>query len=208
MVHVSAMLLESEFVFESIARIDRLLSESGNAIHSVRQKDPVPMNGGRGRQLISNVDADAVSFDGFDSGAVDLAVEPPAIGDKAGRKLMIGDFLGDEVIDFHAIDDFPGKGSAAGCNDRIIVLARLAGRQVLRQGGLVGLNRGIAAIGGVRPGLLHLSIEFVKDGGTACNRRRARDETSATNILGWLHDVLMFMFVSSYRLGCLGGEGG
>src|SRR5712691_2387593 len=131
MVHVSAVLFESEFVFESIAGIYGFLSEARHTIHAVREKDAVPVNGGRGRQLVGDVDADAVAFNGLDGGSVDLAVEPPAIGDKAGSEFVIGDLLCDQVIDFDAINDFPWQRAAVGGDDGVVVFTGLGGRQVL-----------------------------------------------------------------------------
>ena len=102
---------------------------------------------------------------------------------------VVEDFLGDKVIDLHATDDFPGESAAVGRDDRIVVPAGLARWEVFRRGAFVGLNWSIGALDCVRSGLLHLSIQFVKDGGASGEGRRASDEISATNILEWFHDV-------------------
>ena len=49
MIHVRAVLPESEFVLECFARFDRWLGEAADAIHSVGQNDSVPMNTCRSR---------------------------------------------------------------------------------------------------------------------------------------------------------------
>ena len=115
----------------------------------------MPVNGGRGRKLVGHVDADAVTFNGFDGGTMDLAVESPAIGDKAGSKFVIEDFLGNEVIDFDAVNDFPWQRAAVGRNDGIIVFAGLRGWQVL-----LGFERSVRGGGLVRSGGLHLTLSL------------------------------------------------
>src|SRR5438874_4660662 len=46
-IHVRAVLPESELILERLTRLDRRLCEAADAIHSVRQNNPVPMNASR-----------------------------------------------------------------------------------------------------------------------------------------------------------------
>src|SRR5437667_8415089 len=125
MIDVSAMRCEVELVFESVAGSDRFLGEAGDAVHAVGQKNTVPVDGGGGRKLVGDVNAEAIPFDGFNGGAVDLAVEAPAIGREAGGEFVLCDFLGDKVVHFDAVHAFPRAGASVRLDDGVVVFAGL-----------------------------------------------------------------------------------
>src|SRR5262245_38981574 len=85
-IHMRAVLAESELVFECLARLNCLLVQPRYAIHAIWQKNSVPVHrGGRG-QSVRYVNANAVAFDCFNRWTVNLAVVAPAIRDKSRRK--------------------------------------------------------------------------------------------------------------------------
>ncbi len=122
MVHVGAVLLKGEFVFEGVTWFDRFLSQAGHTIHAVRKEYPVPMNSGRSGEFVGDVNSDVVALDGFDGRAVNLSVETPAVCHEAGGEFVIRNFLGDEMIDFYAANNFPRQSAAVWCYDRAVAL--------------------------------------------------------------------------------------
>ena len=64
----------------------------------------MPMNGGANWQPVRHVDPYAFALDRLDHGAVHAAVVSPAFRAQARVESVI-DFLGNQVEDFHAIDD-------------------------------------------------------------------------------------------------------
>src|SRR6185295_13215842 len=81
-VHESAVLLERVFVFESLARLNRLLRYAGYAVHATWDQDAVPVNARWRRETVRDVDAHMVAFDGLDGRTVDALVVAPTLSDE------------------------------------------------------------------------------------------------------------------------------
>src|SRR5436305_237063 len=77
-VHERAVLGERELVAERLAGLDRPLRQAADAVHAVRDVDPVPVDCRRRREAVRDVDAHAVALDRLDRRPVDLAVVAPA----------------------------------------------------------------------------------------------------------------------------------
>ncbi len=178
-----------------VSWIDRFLGEPGDAVHAVGQKNTVPVDGRRGRKLVGDVNADAITLDGFNCGAVHLAVEAPAIGREAGREFVVWDFLGDKVVHFDAVHDFPRQCASIGRNDRRVVFSWISGRQVLRRRISFGFTWSVSAGCLVRSGALHLRTEFLQDGSAAGDSGRAGNELAACKFGFVFHRWLTFVFM-------------
>src|SRR5439155_7049268 len=96
-VHEGAGLLERELVLESLPGRDRALVEARDAVHPVRQGDAVPVTARRLREVVRDVEADAIVLDGLDERAGRLSVVAPAL-DHEPRRELAADALRDEVI--------------------------------------------------------------------------------------------------------------
>ena len=112
-IHVGAVLPQRELVFESLARFDHRLRQSGDAVHAVGQKDSVPMNARCRRQSVRHVDPHAIAFDSFDRRSVHPAIEAPAKRLQSWSELVFH-FLSDHAVDpDYAVEVFvlePGLG--------------------------------------------------------------------------------------------------
>ena len=86
------------------------------------------MNAGGFGKIVCHVNPHTITFDCLNRWAMHMTVEAPAFCAHAGRELMI-DFLGNEVIHLHTIDNFPRQRNVVRCNDRRVILARFARRQ-------------------------------------------------------------------------------
>src|SRR6266542_676801 len=66
-----------KLVRERRSRGDRRLREAGDAVHRVRHRDPVPVDGRRLREFVVEDDADPLAFAYSDLTAAAHAVVPP-----------------------------------------------------------------------------------------------------------------------------------
>src|SRR5207248_9266212 len=73
-IHVRAVLPESELILKRLTRLDRRLRQAADAIHSVGQNDSVPMNTCCSRLLVGDVVSDSIYFDRFDCRTVYSAI--------------------------------------------------------------------------------------------------------------------------------------
>src|SRR5262249_25811016 len=76
-----------ELVDEGLAWIDVPLRDAADAVHAVRHRHAVPMDGGVLGKLVGDEDADPVSLHGLDGGTRRLTVITPQVRIHAGRKL-------------------------------------------------------------------------------------------------------------------------
>ena len=93
-IHVGAVLAESEFVFECFVGLNCLLVKPSHAIHAVGQQNPMPVDAGAHRKFVTDINADTVALDRFNGRPMDLAVVAPASGFQSGREFVTGNFLG------------------------------------------------------------------------------------------------------------------
>lgn len=76
-IHVGAVLPQSEFVSPGLTGRDGCLGQSTDAVHSIWQQQPVPMHAGVLGQTVGDQNANAVALDGFDGWARRGAVVAP-----------------------------------------------------------------------------------------------------------------------------------
>src|SRR5258707_11301508 len=98
-VHEGAVLPDGVFIFEGLTRLDRLLAQSSDSIHSTWQQNAMPVNAGRSGQLIRHVNANPASLDALDGRVVNAAVKAPAEGTAF---LVPFGFRNEDMINFFA----------------------------------------------------------------------------------------------------------
>ena len=81
----------------------------------------MPVDRGRHRQTVGDIDANPFAFHRFDHRAVHAAVEAPAFGAQAGIEEVVH-FLGDEMKDLDAVNHFKRERAAVWHHDRFITL--------------------------------------------------------------------------------------
>jgi hypothetical protein len=122
-IHVAAMLFQSEFVRIGFTRPNGGLRQAAHAVHPRRQQNAVPVNGGVFIETIGHQDAHAIAFHGFKGGTRRGAVIAPAFG-AATRRELVFDFFCNQMkflyAAFHLVRQRPAiQGSyrrvVAGC---------------------------------------------------------------------------------------------
>src|SRR6516225_7620505 len=102
MIEVSTLLMESEFVDEASAGLNRLLTYSGAAVPVVWDFKPVPVHRGRFGQTIVHNDADSVTLIYLDGGPGSTTVKAPQIEHFARHDLLFHRFR-DEMEDLNTV---------------------------------------------------------------------------------------------------------
>ena len=105
----SPVLAKSPFMDKGFARLDGSLAEAPNPIHAGVQDHAMPVNGGRRRQAIGDVDADPVPLDRLYGGAMDLAIIAPATTRQPRGEFMVHLFR-NQVEDLYPVFESEGQG--------------------------------------------------------------------------------------------------
>ena len=102
MIHEGAVLPQRKFVNIGFTRTDMRLSEAADAVHSIGQKNAMPVNAGVLGQFVGHQNTNPIAFNRFDGRPRCLSIVTPAFHLHTGSKLAL-DGLGDQMKFFNTV---------------------------------------------------------------------------------------------------------